>query len=47
MAEWTGLAGEEMIQPEDCAELVRSLLRLTPAARVPVIVVERAGDDTA
>ncbi len=47
MASWTGMAGDEMIQPEDCAELVRSLLRLTPAARVPVLVVERAGGDTA
>jgi NAD(P)-dependent dehydrogenase (short-subunit alcohol dehydrogenase family) len=45
MAEWTGLPGEEMIQPEDCAELVRSLVRLSPAARIPVIVVERAGDE--
>jgi NAD(P)-dependent dehydrogenase (short-subunit alcohol dehydrogenase family) len=44
MTEWTGLAGEEMIQPEDCAELVRSLLRLSPATRIPVVVVERAGD---
>ena len=45
MAEWTGLPGDEMIQPEDCAELVRSLLRLSPAVRVPVIVVERAGEE--
>jgi NAD(P)-dependent dehydrogenase (short-subunit alcohol dehydrogenase family) len=44
MTEWTGLTGEQMIQPEDCAELVRALLRLSPAARVPVVVVERAGD---
>jgi NAD(P)-dependent dehydrogenase (short-subunit alcohol dehydrogenase family) len=44
MAEWTGIPGEEMIQPEDCAELVRSLLRLSPAARVPVVVIERAGE---
>lgn len=44
MAEWTGLPGEQLIQPEDCAELVRALLRLSPAARVPVVVVERAGD---
>ena len=43
MASWTGLAGEEMIQPEDCAELVRALLRLSPHARVPQIVVERLG----
>ena len=41
MAAWTGIPGEEMIQPEDCAELVRALLRLSPAARVPVIVIER------
>lgn len=44
MAAWTGLGGEEMIRPEDCAELVRALLRLGSATRVPVIVVERAGD---
>jgi NAD(P)-dependent dehydrogenase (short-subunit alcohol dehydrogenase family) len=44
MAEWTGIEGDQMIQPEDCAELVRTLLRLSPAARVPVVVVERAGD---
>ena len=45
MTSWTGIDGGEMIQPEDCAEIVRSLLRLSPAARVPVVVVERAGDD--
>jgi NAD(P)-dependent dehydrogenase (short-subunit alcohol dehydrogenase family) len=45
MAAFTGLESEAMIQPEDCAELVRALLRLSPAARVPVLVVERAGDD--
>ena len=45
MAAWTGIEGAELIQPEDCAEIVRSLLRLSPAARVPVVVVERAGDD--
>jgi NAD(P)-dependent dehydrogenase (short-subunit alcohol dehydrogenase family) len=44
MAEWTGLPGEAMIQPEDCAEMVRALLRLSPAARVPVVVIERAGE---
>jgi hypothetical protein len=30
-----------MIQPEDCAEVVRLLLRLSPSARVPQVVVER------
>jgi NAD(P)-dependent dehydrogenase (short-subunit alcohol dehydrogenase family) len=44
MAEWTGLGAAEMIQPEDCAEMVRALLRLSPAARVPVVVLERAGE---
>jgi len=44
MAEWSGIPPEEMIAPEDCGELVRALLRLGPNARVPQIVVERAGD---
>jgi NAD(P)-dependent dehydrogenase (short-subunit alcohol dehydrogenase family) len=43
MAEWSGLEGEEMIRPEDCAEVVRMLLRLSPRARVPQVVIERAG----
>jgi NAD(P)-dependent dehydrogenase (short-subunit alcohol dehydrogenase family) len=43
MAAWAGIPGEQMIQPEDCAELVRAVLRLSPAARVPQIVVERLG----
>jgi 3-oxoacyl-[acyl-carrier protein] reductase len=43
MAEWSGLAPEEMIQPEDCAEIVRMCLRLSARARIPQIVVERAG----
>ena len=46
MAAWTGLEAEEMIRPEDCAELALALLRLSPAARVPVVVVERAADET-
>jgi NAD(P)-dependent dehydrogenase (short-subunit alcohol dehydrogenase family) len=41
MAQWSGVPGEEMIQPKDCAELVRALLRLSPHARVPQIVIER------
>ena len=45
MAEWTGIPGQEMIQPEDCAEIVRALLRLSPYARVPVVVIERAGGE--
>jgi NAD(P)-dependent dehydrogenase (short-subunit alcohol dehydrogenase family) len=46
MAAWTGIPAERMIQPEDCAELVRALLRLSPAARVPVLVVEREEAET-
>jgi NAD(P)-dependent dehydrogenase (short-subunit alcohol dehydrogenase family) len=45
MAEWSGLRGEEMIQPEDCAEIVRLCLRLSPNARIPSVVVERAGSN--
>jgi NAD(P)-dependent dehydrogenase (short-subunit alcohol dehydrogenase family) len=43
MAQWSGLAGDEMIQPGDCAEVVRMLLRLSPRARIPQVVIERAG----
>jgi NAD(P)-dependent dehydrogenase (short-subunit alcohol dehydrogenase family) len=43
MAEFTGIPGDKMIQPEDCAEIVRMCLRLSPHARVPQVVVERAG----
>ena len=45
MAEWSGLSGEAMIQPEDCAQLVRTVLHLSPHARVPEIVIERVGDE--
>jgi NAD(P)-dependent dehydrogenase (short-subunit alcohol dehydrogenase family) len=44
MAAWTGIPGDQMIQPEDCAELVRALLRLSPHASIPVVVVERVGE---
>jgi NAD(P)-dependent dehydrogenase (short-subunit alcohol dehydrogenase family) len=43
MAEWSGLPGAEMIQPEDCAEIVRMCVRLSPRARIPQVVVERVG----
>lgn len=43
MAQWSGLAADEMIRPEDCAEVVRMCLRLSPRARVPQVVVERVG----
>jgi len=44
MTEWTGLPAEEMIHVEDVVEVVRALLRLSPLARVPQIVIERVGD---
>ena len=45
MTEWTGLSEEEQIQPADIVELVRAVLRLSPMARVPNIIVERVGDE--
>jgi len=44
MTDWTGIPPEEMIQLEDVVELVRAVLRLSPRARVPSIVIERVGD---
>jgi NAD(P)-dependent dehydrogenase (short-subunit alcohol dehydrogenase family) len=43
MAEFSGIPGEEMIQPADCAEVVRMCLRLSPHARIPQVVIERVG----
>lgn len=43
MATFAGLPGEELIQPEDCAEVVRMCLRLGPRARIPQVVIERVG----
>jgi NAD(P)-dependent dehydrogenase (short-subunit alcohol dehydrogenase family) len=43
MAQWSGLSAEEMIKPEDCAEIVRMCLRLSPQARIPQVIVERVG----
>jgi NAD(P)-dependent dehydrogenase (short-subunit alcohol dehydrogenase family) len=43
MAQWSGLEHEEMIRPEDCAEVVRMCLRLSPTARIPQVVIERMG----
>jgi NAD(P)-dependent dehydrogenase (short-subunit alcohol dehydrogenase family) len=47
MAAWSGIPGEDMIQPEDCAEIVRMLLRLGPNARIPQVVIERVGSSAA
>ena len=43
MAGFTGLASNEMIQPEDCAEVVRMCLRLSPRARIPEVLIQRIG----
>jgi NAD(P)-dependent dehydrogenase (short-subunit alcohol dehydrogenase family) len=43
MAQWSGLEPAEMIRPEDCAEVVRMCLRLSPTARIPQVVIERMG----
>lgn len=43
MAQWSGIEPDEMIRPEDCAEAVRMCVRLSPNARIPQVVIERAG----
>jgi hypothetical protein len=35
-----------MIRPEDCAEVVRMCLRLSPRARIPSVVIERVSLST-
>jgi len=41
MTDWAPVPKEQMIRPEDCAEVVRALLRLSPSARLPHVVIER------
>ena len=43
MTDWNPVPKEEMIRPEDCAEVVRMLLRLSQYAAVPHVVIERLG----
>jgi NAD(P)-dependent dehydrogenase (short-subunit alcohol dehydrogenase family) len=43
MAQWSGIEPDDMIRPEDCAEVVRMCLRLSPKARIPQVVIERMG----
>jgi hypothetical protein len=43
MTEWSGIEPEKLIQPQDCAEVVRLCLRLSPYARIPQIVIENMG----
>jgi NAD(P)-dependent dehydrogenase (short-subunit alcohol dehydrogenase family) len=45
MTDWTGIPAEEQIQPDDIAALVRTVLHLSPRARVANVVVERLGDE--
>jgi NAD(P)-dependent dehydrogenase (short-subunit alcohol dehydrogenase family) len=45
MAQWAPISSEEMIRPEDCAEIVRTLLNLSPHARIPHVVIERVSAD--
>jgi NAD(P)-dependent dehydrogenase (short-subunit alcohol dehydrogenase family) len=45
MAQWSGLAADEMIHPDDCAEVVRMCLRLSARARIPQVVIERVGSN--
>jgi NAD(P)-dependent dehydrogenase (short-subunit alcohol dehydrogenase family) len=47
MASWSGIPPAEMIRPEDCAEVVRMCLRLSPNARIPSVVIERMGAGSA
>jgi NAD(P)-dependent dehydrogenase (short-subunit alcohol dehydrogenase family) len=41
MTDWAPVPKERMIRPEDCAEVVRALLRLSSYARLPHVVIER------
>ena len=38
------VSAEEMIQPQDIAEMVRALLRLSPACVVPEVIFQRPGE---
>jgi NAD(P)-dependent dehydrogenase (short-subunit alcohol dehydrogenase family) len=39
------VAAEDMITPQDIAESVRMLTRLSPACLIPEIIFERAGEE--
>jgi len=44
MTDFAPVPKERMIRAEDCAEIVRLLLRLSPYARIPHVLVERVDD---
>jgi NAD(P)-dependent dehydrogenase (short-subunit alcohol dehydrogenase family) len=45
MSDFAPIPKEEMIRPEDCVEVVRALLNLSPRARIPHVVIERVAAD--
>jgi 3-oxoacyl-[acyl-carrier protein] reductase len=45
MTDWAPVDPDTMIRPEDCAEVVRMMLRLSPHARIPQVVIERVGGE--
>jgi NAD(P)-dependent dehydrogenase (short-subunit alcohol dehydrogenase family) len=47
MTEGAPVPQDRMIRAEDCAEIVRTLLRLSPYARIPHVVIERVGEGMA
>ena len=46
MSDFAPIPKEQMIRPEDCAEIVRSLLNLSPHARIPHVVIERVAPES-
>ena len=44
MTDFAPVPKDEMIRTEDCVEVVRALLRLSPYARIPHVVIERVAD---
>jgi hypothetical protein len=45
MTAWAPVPPEQMIRTEDCAEVVRALLQLSPRARLPNVVIERVSTE--
>jgi NAD(P)-dependent dehydrogenase (short-subunit alcohol dehydrogenase family) len=45
MTSWAPVPPEQMIRPKDCAEVVRALLKLSPHARLPHVVIERVSTE--
>jgi NAD(P)-dependent dehydrogenase (short-subunit alcohol dehydrogenase family) len=45
MTSWAPVPPEQMIRPEDCAEVVGALLNLSSYARLPHVVIERVSTE--